>query len=104
MAANGTTAATENGSAAGNVFETFHEVNGMKLSWTQQLKTIDQLKTFEVRDDDVFVITYPKSGELLFSVLQCRWVWVIEKPFTNLFSFLKNHGNRRKKTIYCSEC
>ena len=25
--------------------------------------TLDDMKTFEVRDDDIFVISYPKSGK-----------------------------------------
>ena len=39
-----------------------HVVNGMKLPWFAPRSNLEALKTFEVRDDDVYVFTYPRSG------------------------------------------
>ena len=40
----------------------FHFVNGIKLPWIVQRSNLEALKTFEVRDDDVYVVTFPRSG------------------------------------------
>ena len=39
-----------------------HVVNGIRLPWFVPQSNLDALKTFEVRDDDVYVFTYPRSG------------------------------------------
>ena len=41
-----------------------HFIDGIKFPWIVPKSNLDALKTFEVRDDDVFVISYPRSGEL----------------------------------------
>ena len=37
-------------------------IDGIHVSWTTPPSTLEAMKTFEVRDDDIFIITYPKSG------------------------------------------
>ncbi|XP_038070691.1 sulfotransferase 1C2-like [Patiria miniata] len=39
-----------------------HVVNGIKFPASVQPSNLEALKTFEVRDDDVYVFTYPRSG------------------------------------------
>ena len=39
-----------------------HVVDGMKLPFEVVPSNLEALQTFEVRDDDVFVLTYPRSG------------------------------------------
>ncbi|XP_022098306.1 sulfotransferase family cytosolic 1B member 1-like [Acanthaster planci] len=39
-----------------------HVVDGVKFPFYVPRSNLEALKTFEVRDNDVFVITYPKSG------------------------------------------
>ncbi|XP_038071119.1 amine sulfotransferase-like [Patiria miniata] len=54
-----------------------HFVKGVKLPYVVPLSTIEALKTFEVRDDDVCVVTYPRSGT--------HWM-------TEIVSFILNDG------------
>lgn len=103
MAENGTAengtaenGAAENGTRGGGVFDLFHEAEGMKLSWTQQPKTIEELKTFEVRDDDVFLITYPKSGT--------HWIGEIVNLIYNNGDKSKMDRSRMKDTIDLTIC
>ncbi|XP_038070698.1 sulfotransferase family cytosolic 1B member 1-like [Patiria miniata] len=39
-----------------------HVVNGIKFPFFASRSNLEALKTFEVRDDDVYVFTYPRSG------------------------------------------
>ncbi|XP_071791938.1 sulfotransferase 1B1-like [Asterias amurensis] len=39
-----------------------YELEGMKFSWVMPQSAFEGIKTFEVRDDDVFIPAYPKSG------------------------------------------
>ena len=39
-----------------------HYEDGMKLPWFVPRSNLEALKMFEVRDDDVFLVTYPRSG------------------------------------------
>ena len=39
-----------------------HFVDGVKLPFEVVPSNLEALQTFEVRDDDVFVLTYPRSG------------------------------------------
>ncbi|XP_022111228.1 sulfotransferase family cytosolic 1B member 1-like [Acanthaster planci] len=39
-----------------------HELEGNNYSWLMPKENFDALKNFQVRDDDIFVITFPKSG------------------------------------------
>ena len=41
-----------------------HIVNGIRLPWFAPRSNLEALKTFEVRDDDVYVFTYPRSGRV----------------------------------------
>ena len=41
-----------------------HYVDGMKLPFIVSRSNLDALKTFEVRDDDVFLVTFPRSGKI----------------------------------------
>ena len=41
-----------------------HVVNGIRLPWFAPRSNLEALKTFEVRDDDVYVFTYPRSGRV----------------------------------------
>ncbi|XP_022098282.1 uncharacterized protein LOC110983374 [Acanthaster planci] len=52
-----------------------HVVDGVKLPFQAVKSNLEALQTFEVRDDDVFVVTYPRSGthwvsEILQYILQ----------------------------------
>ncbi|XP_071945153.1 sulfotransferase 1C2-like [Antedon mediterranea] len=40
----------------------FHKESGFTLDYATSTEIIDAMKTFEVRDDDVWIVTYPKSG------------------------------------------
>ena len=39
-----------------------HHVYGIKFPWVVRQANLDALKTFEVRADDVFLFSYPRSG------------------------------------------
>ena len=41
-----------------------HVIDGVRFPWIVQPTTFEALKTFEVRDDDVLIMSYPRSGEL----------------------------------------
>ncbi|XP_072050302.1 sulfotransferase 1C3-like [Amphiura filiformis] len=52
----------------------FQVLDGIHVAWTTPPSTLEALKTFEVREDDVFIVTYPKSGthwlmEIVYLVL-----------------------------------
>ena len=47
-----------------------HRLDGVNHSWIMPRANFDALKTFEVRDDDVYMITYPKSGKWLLDQAQ----------------------------------
>ncbi|XP_072051232.1 sulfotransferase 1C2-like [Amphiura filiformis] len=40
----------------------FQVIDGVHVAWTTPPSTLEAMKTFEVREDDVFIVTYPKSG------------------------------------------
>ena len=40
-----------------------HRLDGVNYMWIMPPSNFEALKTFQVRDDDVYVITFPKSGE-----------------------------------------
>ncbi|XP_038071227.1 uncharacterized protein LOC119740097 [Patiria miniata] len=49
-----------------------HVVNGTKFPWTISRSNLEALRTFEVRNDDVYVFTYPRSGtHWVCEILQC---------------------------------
>ncbi|XP_071792398.1 sulfotransferase 1B1-like [Asterias amurensis] len=39
-----------------------HKLNGNNYSWVMPRANFDAIKTFEVREEDIFNITFPKSG------------------------------------------
>ena len=41
-----------------------HYVDGVKLPWVVPKSNLDVLKSFEVRDNDVFVVSFPRSGKI----------------------------------------
>ncbi|XP_077988512.1 sulfotransferase 1B1-like [Glandiceps talaboti] len=55
-----------------------HIYDGVKFPWTCMPATLDCLRDFEVREDDVYLVTYPKAGT----------TWLQE-----LVSLICNHGN-----------
>lgn len=40
----------------------FVVIDGVHVAWVTPPSTLEAMKTFEVRDDDIFIVTYPKSG------------------------------------------
>ncbi|XP_072051233.1 sulfotransferase 1E1-like [Amphiura filiformis] len=52
----------------------FQVVDGINVAWVTPPSTLEAMKTFEVREDDIFIVTYPKSGthwlmEIVYLVL-----------------------------------
>ena len=47
-----------------------YELEGMKFSWVMPRSAFEGIKAFEVRDDDVFIPAYPKSGRWDFALLK----------------------------------
>ena len=41
-----------------------HNYDGIKFPWLVPRSNLEALKTFEVRDDDIFVVTFPRSGTI----------------------------------------
>ena len=39
-------------------------IDGIHVAWVTPPSTLEAMKTFEVREDDIFIVTYPKSGML----------------------------------------
>lgn len=40
----------------------FVVIDGVHVAWVTPPSTLEAMKTFEVREDDIFIVTYPKSG------------------------------------------
>ena len=49
----------------------FHFVNGIKFPWIIPRSNLEALKTFEVRTDDVYICTYPRSGKRVVYFKEC---------------------------------
>lgn len=41
-----------------------YKYKGYTVSWMQSPENLEALQTFEVKDDDIFCVTYPKAGEI----------------------------------------
>ncbi|PIK51797.1 putative sulfotransferase family cytosolic 1B member 1 [Apostichopus japonicus] len=46
-----------------------YKYKGYTVSWMQSPENLEALQTFEVKDDDIFCVTYPKAGT--------HWIWEI---------------------------
>lgn len=44
-------------------FMSEHEYNGIMYPNVVLDSSIDRMKTFQVREDDIWIVTYPKAGE-----------------------------------------
>ena len=54
---------------AGMHINNSHVLNGIRFSnWVMPRSNFDALKTFGVRDDDIYCIAYPKSGKIFSRV------------------------------------
>ena len=54
-------------------------IDGIHVAWVTPPSTLEAMKTFEVREDDIFIVTYPKSGMLK---IMCRFSMVSLKERT----------------------
>ncbi|XP_038047818.1 sulfotransferase family cytosolic 1B member 1-like [Patiria miniata] len=45
-----------------NALRGVHELDGNHYAWLMPRDNFDALKTFQVRDDDIYMVTFPKSG------------------------------------------
>ena len=62
--------------AASDKANFMHFVDGVKFPPQVRPSTLQALKTFQVREDDVYLFTFPRSGMPLMHSLACRMLFV----------------------------
>lgn len=64
-----------------------HKFKGVIFSTMSSEELLNSLDSFEAREDDVFLVSYPKSGKVYFNVsLKCRYTRMIMR----VISFFKH--------------
>ena len=64
-----------------------HKFKGVIFSTMSSEELLNSLDSFEAREDDVFLVSYPKSGKVYFNVsLKCRY----RRMIIHVISFIKH--------------
>lgn len=62
-----------------------HKYKGILFSTMSSEELLDSLDSFDAREDDIFLVSYPKSGEFLLKcTVRCRNVTITNRTIISI--------------------